>query len=687
VTRARRRSVKSAVQQPSRNERQPGRFVWQVIALAAIGLIVRLVYVWQIRQSPFFDVLMGDARRYDAWAIQIATGDLMGRDVFYQAPLYPYFLGTLYAITGRSLLIVRACQAAIGMASCVLLALTARRLYSERAGLIAGLGLALYAPAIFFDGLIQKSALDLFLVSLSLWIISGLVDTPNTRSRWLWLGIAMGGLALTRENALIFVAVILVWPPGRSQLTGRQRLLNSGVFVLGLTLALLPVAIRNQIVGGEWHLTTSQLGSNLFIGNNPNADGTYAALREGRGTPEYERLDATELAEAAAGRRLTPGEVSAFWVRETMKFVRTQPGVWLRLMGRKASLVWNRTEYVDTESQESYEDWSPLLRVLARVGHFGVLVPLAVLGVFATWKGRSRIGVHYAMTVAYALSVVVFYVSARYRLPLVPFLMLFASAGLASLASFVRSASGAKIAAAAAVIGVVAIATNRPLLSADLMRAATETNLGVALQTDNKLHEAETRYRRALAIQPNYAPAHVNLGMVLVALHRPDEAIEAYSHAIELSSTDPDLDYKLGNALLLAGRMPEAAEYFRRAIAEGRRSAAIYNDLGIALNRIGRQDEAIAAYREALEINPNNGGLHFALGSLLVERERYQEAVHAFRAGLALVPESAEAHNNLGGALAATGRTAEAIAEFEHALRLDPNLLSARRNLDLARPR
>ena len=52
-----------------------GRFIWQVIALAAIGFIVRLVYVWQIRESPFFDVLMGDARRYDAWAMEIAAGD------------------------------------------------------------------------------------------------------------------------------------------------------------------------------------------------------------------------------------------------------------------------------------------------------------------------------------------------------------------------------------------------------------------------------------------------------------------------------------------------------------------------------------------------------------------------------------------------------------------------------------
>ena len=550
------------------------------VILSIVALTVRLVYIWQIRESPFFAVLMGDARRYDAWASEIASGDWIGREVFYQAPLYPYFLGFLYAIAGHSLLMVRVCQAVIGTTACVLLALAARRLYSERAGLIAGLGLALYAPAIFSDGLLQKTVLDLFFICLVLWIISGLVDEPAKRSRWFWLGMSLGGLALTRENALAIVGAILLVPPGRSQSAHPQRLLHAGVLVLGLAVVLLPVAARNRIVGGEWHLTTSQFGPNLYIGNNPHADGTYGALREGRGSPEYERQDAIEIAEAAAGRRLTPGEVSSFWVRQTMEFVRSQPGAWLTLMSTKAVLLWNRTEFVDTESQASYEDSSSLLYALAPVGHFGILVPLAILGIIATWADRSRAGVYYAMTAAYAASVVLFYVSARYRMPLVPLLILFAAAGLASLTTFLRTAGAPKIAVAATTIGAVMILANLPILSADLMRATTETNLGVALQTDGRLHEAEAHYRRALAIQPEHAPAHVNLGMVLVALHRPDEAIEAYKRAIELKSEDVDLDVRLGNALLQAGRAPEAVEYFRPRYRGGKR---VGGDLWCAL--------------------------------------------------------------------------------------------------------
>jgi hypothetical protein len=79
-----------------------------------VALSVRLLHVWQIRRTPFFDVLMGDAGGYDQWAQRLAAGDWIGKDVFYQAPLYPYFLGVLYALFDRDLLIVRIVQAVIG---------------------------------------------------------------------------------------------------------------------------------------------------------------------------------------------------------------------------------------------------------------------------------------------------------------------------------------------------------------------------------------------------------------------------------------------------------------------------------------------------------------------------------------------------------------------------------------------
>ena len=125
-----------------------------------IALAVRAMHLWQLQPSPFFDVLLGDSRGYDEWAQRIAAGDWLGTDVFYQAPLYPYFLGAIYATLGRDLLIVRVVQIVLGSAACVCLGLAGARLFSRRTGLVAGLMLALYAPAVFFDGLLQKAVLD-----------------------------------------------------------------------------------------------------------------------------------------------------------------------------------------------------------------------------------------------------------------------------------------------------------------------------------------------------------------------------------------------------------------------------------------------------------------------------------------------------------------------------------------------
>ena len=61
--------------------------------------------------------------------------------------------------------VVRAVQAILGAISCVLLGYAAKEFFNQRAGIIAALLLAIYPPAIFFDGLIQKSSLDLFLVT------------------------------------------------------------------------------------------------------------------------------------------------------------------------------------------------------------------------------------------------------------------------------------------------------------------------------------------------------------------------------------------------------------------------------------------------------------------------------------------------------------------------------------------
>jgi len=659
----------------------------QALAIFAVALTLRLIHVWQIRRTPFFDVLMGDANGYDLWAQRLAAGDWVGSDVFYQAPLYPYFLGVVYAIFGRDLLIVRIVQALIGAASCALLGMAGARFFSPRIGLICGLALALWAPAIFFDGLLQKSVLDLFFVCVALYLISTIVGNrePGTGSQgaWIALGGAMGALALTRENALVFIGVIVIW----AWFTYPRKAIAA--FVAGLAIVLTPVVIRNYAIDGGFYLTTSQFGSNLYIGNNPGADGTYASIRFGRGAPEFERLDAREVAEVSVGRALSPAEVSSFWTGRALGYITSQPLHWLRLTGRKILLLVNRTEMLDTESQESYAEWSTPIAVLSWVAHFGLLVPLAVLGMIVTWR-EPRLWILHALTITYALSVVMFFVFARYRYPLVPFLILFASVPFDSQSPhFVRRlfAQGQRrrrwlIAATTVAVAVVA---NVSMLSPALMRAITENNLGTALQEQQRFDEAIPHHQRAIALVPDYAPAYNNLGAALRRSGRVDEAIAHYRKALELEPGYRSAAVNLANALLAADDRAGAIAAFRAAIAIDEKSAIAHRNLGNLLIDSGARQEGVQHLERAVALAPKEPEAIYDIGTVLLEDQNFAAAASRFQAALTIRPDWPEAHNNLGIALASQGRIAEALAHFERAVQLKPDFTDARTNRDQAR--
>ena len=591
------------------------------IGIFCVALAVRAVHLWQMRGTPFFSVLMGDSRGYDEWARRLAGGDWIGTEVFYQAPLYPYFLGAIYAIAGHDLMIVRAIQAILGALSSAALAYAGWRLFSRRVGLAAGLALAFYPAAIFFDALIQKSVLDLFFTCVALALIGAVIaGTRREGLVWFLLGVTLAALSLTREQALLLVIVVAVWAVIRGTKVPRYGNENVArdfspaiplLFLLGVAVLLLPVAIRNSAVGGGFYLTTSQFGSNFFIGNNPASDGTYMSLRPGRGAPEFERLDATELAQEAVGRTLTPGEVSDYWFARSRAYIRAEPAAWLRLMARKIALLVNTSEMLDTESQESHVERSTLLSITSLIGRYGVLVPLALFGAVVAWPRRSELWIVYALLVTYALSVVVFFVMARYRHPLLPFLLLFAAAGVVGAPRWLRTASPRRVAAVAVVLLLAMVAANRDMLSAPLMQAISEHNLATALQEEGRLDEAVRHYERAIALRPDYAPAFNNLGTARMAQGDLAAAVAAFRESLRLQPGSRDArellakaEYDRGSTLLEGGSLNQAEAVLRESLRLNPESAEAHNNLGITLAQLGRLEEAVQHWRRALVIKP-----------------------------------------------------------------------------------
>jgi tetratricopeptide (TPR) repeat protein len=652
-----------------------------LIAVGIFAFLVRCLYLYQIHDAPFYGIRIGDADAYHQWARRIAAGDWLGDGIFYQAPLYPYLLALIYKIFGDSVTTIRVIQAALGAASCVLLASAAISLFGRR-GVISGIGLAIYPPAIFLDGLLEKSSLVTFLTCALLALLCLPAERMTVR-RWIGVGAILGLLALTRENALILILPILLWIALAK--SPRPRWTSGAAFVAGCVAILLPVSLRNLAIGGEMHLTTSQFGPNFYIGNHAGASGLYEGLVAGHGNAADERDDATRLAEQAQGRKLTPGEISSYWTGRALEYIRSQPGAWIALLARKFAVTFNASEMPDSESQEVYAESSWLLRIL-RPLDFGLLLGLAVLGAALTARLWSRLWILYAIIAAYAASVALFYVFSRYRFPIVPVLLLLAAGGIIHAFDRARAEGWRKLALPAALAIAALIFARLPLANAQATHAPHYLNIAAALAKDPAQSDrAAEFFQRALQEAPDFPSAHMGLGALLNRAGRPADAIPHFRAAITLSPGFSEAHYNLGLALAATGAVDEAVQEFNEALRLRPADADTHFALAKALVTRKQPELATQHYKEGLAIQPRNAAALAGFGVALTQLGRVEEAIRQYQLAIEADPNSATAHNNLGFTLANQGKIAEAIPHFERALAIDPNFTNARQNLEQAR--
>jgi tetratricopeptide (TPR) repeat protein len=640
------------------------------LTILTVAFTFRLVYLFQIHMIPLFEHLAGDARTYYEWGQRIAAGDWLGAGVFYQAPLYPYFLGILQFFFGETLWLVRLTQITLGALSCSLIFLIGQRLFSRQAGIISGFILAGYGPALFFDGLIEKSILDLFLLTAILFLIFCAGDEASP-AKWLGVGAVLGLLALSRENTLVLVLVVPCWIAFSSAtLSPTARLHRIGLFFAGLVLVLLPVGLRNLSVGGEFKLTTSQLGPNFYIGNNPAADGTYNSIRAMIGEPQLEGPDAKRLAERALQRSLSPGEVSSYWLGKSLDYIKTQPLDWLGLWAKKWTLVWNAREIEDSDDFYIYRQWSSLLDVLGRLNHFGVLAPLAAVGLLVSFGQWRRLWLLYVMILALAASVAVFYVFGRYRFPLVPLLVLFAGAGLMQIIRSYKQGHWRPLFGAIAVFCASAVFTNWPVFQFSGPGAAGYNNLSNAYYKQGKGEEAIQIALKAIELEPKYGLAHYNIGNLYAGQGKFALAQRHFEEALRIYPNYADVRSNLGQLLAERGDLQAGIEQFRRAIVLDPALFRAHLNLGVALAKQGQIEKADAPLREAARLMPQSAETRFYLGSVYAAQYRFDLAEQSFKNALQIDSTFAAAHESLARVLSAQGKREEAVVHYQEAIRL-----------------
>lgn len=642
-----REGAKSPPSTQPRQERGASRssLAWTFV----LALFIRLLYLAQMRGTPLGAALLGDEVLYEGWARRLAAGETGVEGAYYQAPLYAWFLALLFQL-GAGFEAVKVVQAILSSAACALLHASGARWLGSSVGRVTGVLAAVQAPLMFHDLLLQKTVLVSLLTATVLWGLVSWLDLGGEdgegegqaggRRAMLHaagVGLALGLLAATRESAVVLLPVVLVLAWRRPAAGGtRAVLVASGA----LALALLPWVVRNSVVAGELTGVTTNLGPNLFIGNNAAADGLYHSLVPGRGYAGPEQEDARRIALASlagedGARTLTARGVSRFWAARAFDWMRTEPVAALALTGRKAALLAVDREWMDSRAIAAHAHTSSVLRLLQPLSGMGIILPLALLGF--TWSRRRReLRLLLVLALIAFAAQLPFFVFGRYRAGILPFLLPAAAVAaleLVSVREWRRRAVGVAIAVVLIVLAHVGtLARESPL-------AQTSDNLGVARWSSGDASGARSSWRAAIAQDPDLASAHFNLGRALAESGDLGGAAEELAEAVRLQPAF------LADAHLIAASMQQ---------------------------RAGEFAQALTILAEARRVAPLRAEVELERARCLRALQRMAEAEDALERALVLRPEWPDALNNMGLCLVDQGRVGEALAAWERATRADP---------------
>lgn len=450
-------------------------WVW-VAGACALGLVLRLVYVFQMKDSSLVQPDELDPGFYYRWGQEIASGSWIGKEPFVQSPLYAYLLGILMKIFGTGVGPILMVQSVIGTGTVLLTYLAGRRLFGHAQGVVAALLMALYGPFIFYEGMVMKTFLSPFLTLALLLLLDKAAEAEGPRAARLFAvaGVVYGLTTLDRDNFILLAPVLAGLAIVLGGGANRRGLRAAGAFTLGTVLMISPVTLRNWVVSHEFVLLTTGGGEVFFIGNNPDANGLYVPPPFVRPDPRYEHADFIARAGEMAGHPVTPMQSSWFWFREGAKYIAEEPLSWIRLLGRKLVHFWNFYELPDNLDYVILQQFSPLLKGLNTAlpppgwrtlavpaggtwspvrlhlySTFGMVAPLGLFGILLTWRRWRRCLPLYVLVFGYMGTVLLFFNFSRFRVPVVPILALFAAPALFALGRLLRRLWGLSIAFAA----------------------------------------------------------------------------------------------------------------------------------------------------------------------------------------------------------------------------------------------
>lgn len=414
-----------------------------------VAVSARLGYLANIMDSPYYDVSYmrnSDPYNFFTWGFSIISGQALGRGIYYQSPLYPYFLALIFKVSGGAgLLAPRLVQLLMGSCTAVFAWALAGKIKGEIAGVAAGLVVALYGPLIFYEAALLRDGPAAFFNTAFLLALVDLRERPRL-ARALLCGALFGLCVLAKPNIMVMVPVVgwSLWEAGKAwaEAAGKSVRARSAMLAVlvaaGVAVSMSPLIARNLAVGAPPFAVTRSGPLEFIAGNISSAPPSGLEI-----SPEVIAMARQAKGSTARAIRLV---FESYHGRLADLVFRQLDKTWIFLNGYE---VPNNLNYY---AEKRYSGYMRLPWIT-----WPVLLGLAALGLFSTaGQWRKCLELH-AYVLLISAGTIAFFVAGRFRAPLAPVMGVFAGAGGAWLFELLRERRLRALAAAAGAAVIIAV--------------------------------------------------------------------------------------------------------------------------------------------------------------------------------------------------------------------------------------
>lgn len=643
--------------------------------LFAVAVLVRVGFLASLWHDPLLRTPILDERLYLDWAERIVAGSVAPASAYFVEPGYAALIA-LFLKLFHSAIPVLVFQVLLGSVIPILLFLAARNVVRhEGISFFVGLIAAGFGPFIFYDALLLKTSVEMFLLSVIVLLIVMFWQRGSWRS-FLVLGMLFGLTAIVKANILfaipfVFVSIMFSFLPR----FGRETLFKAGAFLLGAALFITPITIRNWSLDRSFSLINVSGGPNLYIGNWEGADGTLKPPAFISVDPQKEESSWRAVAESYDNRTLSGSEISSFWANRAISTALGDIPRIVSLEVKKARLLFARETIGDNFEIAYGEAAFPPLRfavpfwVVAAVGIFGVL--------FSFFVFEKRFLPLYALLFGYSFTMLASHVAERYRLALAPVLLLFSGVAFAWGMRRWREGQYGSLFSFLFALGIFVLLAFVPIQASRTTIADMNSNFGAVYEKREEFPLAKEFFERGLAADDAHIPSLLGLGRVELRSGNVDRAIELFRKAIlrdeTLSSrallyaldvkegrttleavqaklaedstmeakSSVDADFIEGMKLLNQGGDVEKNESVRRLTLVTIRypdEAIPFANLGMAQKRNQQIDAAESSMKKAIDIDPSLLSTRLNLANLYSQKKDFLRSVTEYREINRIVP-------------------------------------------------